>query len=76
MFLHEWIAQVGVVKVAEVLGVNPSNVSNWKTFRAAPKPEIARLIIDKSCGLVSYEEIYEPFYACLEGREPNKPSKK
>lgn len=58
MNLNDYIKEVGRAKAAEVFGVTPGAIGHWVTGRRNPSPQIARSIVEKTHGLVSFNGIY------------------
>ena len=60
MYLHEYIKQQSVTKVAKLLDTNHSTVSNWLYLKATPSDIQKYRIVKLTHGLVTYAEIIEP----------------
>lgn len=61
MTFSEYIAQVGVEKLANLMLVSKTAVYDWKNLDAAPTPENALKIILLSGFSMTWEKIYYPF---------------
>jgi hypothetical protein len=59
--LNMYIEHKGVLQVARELGVEGAAVSAWKSYKTAPRPHLAHLLIQMTNGLLSWEGIYQPF---------------
>lgn len=57
--LQEWIAEVGPLKVADILNVHPSAVRHWRRNYCLPRAELMRKIKKLSRGRISYESMIE-----------------
>lgn len=62
MTLHDWITQMTPVKVSELLEVDDNTVYQWLKFEYVPKHLHMRKIVKLTKGLVTYEEIIEPYF--------------
>jgi DNA-binding transcriptional regulator YdaS (Cro superfamily) len=59
MQLNIWIEKTGPKKVAKLLRVDPSSVSQWRTRGVLPRPRIMIKINKLSGGRVTYEEMIQ-----------------
>lgn len=66
MTFAQYINEVGINKVAELIGVSTTQVYRYENLSEAPRPELARKIKKLTHGLVDYEDIYEPFFSANE----------
>lgn len=71
MTLHDWINRTGPKEVAKTLGVDPSTVSQWRTYRACPRPRYMLAIHKLSKGEVSYESMVVRFVKKNNNRKHN-----
>lgn len=62
MTLPEFIDYKTVRVIAEVLNLDLSTVYRWKNFQTIPEPVTAAFLIKMSRGLLSYSDIYSPFF--------------
>jgi hypothetical protein len=63
MQLIEYIKDIGPTKFAELVGVSTNQVHKYQNLADVPRPKLARKIVKLTHGLVTYEDIYEPFFA-------------
>jgi DNA-binding XRE family transcriptional regulator len=66
MTLIELIERIGTQKLATRLGVDRVTVWNWGRGDGIPKAETARKIVKTFPDLISYEEIFEPYFQARE----------
>jgi transposase-like protein len=59
--LQMYIEHKGVNQVAREVGVEPTAVSAWKSFKSAPRPHLASLLIEMTNGLLTWESVYQPY---------------
>lgn len=62
MKLTEWINEMSAPKVAKLLDVDPNTVYQWRDLKNLPKDELKMRIVEQTHGLVTYQEIIEPFF--------------
>lgn len=62
MRLVDYIQDIGTSKFAELIGVSSNQVWKYQTLADVPRPKLARKITKLTHGLVSYADIYEPFF--------------
>lgn len=65
MEFHQYIAQLGVDKAAEVFGVTTVTSRAWRDRESIPAPAKANEIIQKTHGLVTWASIYQPYFDFL-----------
>lgn len=63
MRLVDYIKDIGPTKFSELIGVSQTQVWKYQNFSDVPRPKLARQITKVTHGLVTYEDIYEPFFA-------------
>lgn len=63
MTLSTWIEKTKPKKVAQLLNVDPSTVSQWRNFAAFPRPYHMKQIVSLSKGRVTYKSIVENYLA-------------
>ena len=76
MTLPQYIDKIGSGKLATRLGVDESTVSKWKTWAGVPGPENAYKIVNLSMGIITYEDIYEPYFMKESNRQLAFPMQK
>lgn len=68
MTLSDWIKDMGAIRVANLLECEHNTVYYWRDLTTIPKPEMMRAIVKATHGLVTYEEIIEPYFAHKESQ--------
>lgn len=63
MTLSTWIEKTKPKKVAQLLNVDPSTVSQWRNHAAFPRARHMKQIVALSKGEVSYKSIVENYLA-------------
>jgi len=62
MILPDYIAAIGIPKIAEVCNVSEHTARNWRELRTVPEPARAAELIEWSRGALSWDGIYSPFF--------------
>ncbi len=65
MQLAQYIETVGVQKMQDLHKVSKTTVYSWKNLDYVPDPAKAWEIIRKSHGVVTWAEIYDPYFENL-----------
>lgn len=60
MKLETWIVKTGPKKAAQILDVDTSTISRWKTGRSLPPAKVMFKIHKVTKGKVTYKEMIEP----------------
>lgn len=75
MTLPQYIEKMGIRKTADLLGVSPQTVLQWKNLETTPRPMTAYNIIEVTKGLLDWEDIYKPYVLNQLGyKNPNQKS--
>lgn len=75
MDLVDWIKQVGPGKVSKMLNVSTEAVAQWRRCETSPKTMIAYEIIQKTHGMLDWNDIYMPYVQKqLAYKDPNQMS--
>jgi predicted transcriptional regulator len=61
MLLSDYIKEQGVTKVSRMLNISQSAVSSWAALRSVPSDLQKYKINQMTHGLVSYDEMLEPY---------------
>lgn len=59
--LREYIEHKGVHQVAREMGLDAATISQWKNFKAVPRPHNATKLIQLTNGLLTWASIYQPY---------------
>lgn len=59
MTLPDFIAEVGDQKAAELFRAPVRTVQSWRRGERRPRPDMARVIVSKTGGVVSFAGIYD-----------------
>lgn len=62
MRLSEYITQMGLDRISELFSVSTVTARSWRDLESIPAPANAHEIVKTTHNLVTWEEIYQPYF--------------